>query len=124
MIETYNEIINKSGPWSAEFGEWERVMMGIITNEECMILDSSSPQVEVMRCNLKNINRDKLRKNAYYLLKRENKNIETWLYEGIGRIDNSYCVFSRPTEQPKWLNIDHHEEEIVPKENVEQLKLF
>lgn len=96
MIETYNDNVTKSGPWVAEFGNWERVMSGEITNEECNILERSSPEIEVLRCNLKNINRDKLHKHQYYILHRENDEIETWFYEGIGRIDNSYCVFSRP----------------------------
>lgn len=107
MIETTNEKIIKSGPWGSEFGEWERVTNGELTNEECQTLDSSSPQIEVLHCNFKNIDDNKLHKNTYYLIKREDGNTETWLYCGRGRIDSSYCVLTRPMIQPDWKNKIH-----------------
>jgi hypothetical protein len=95
MIRTVEEHVYKSGPWKAEFGEYERFMNKEITNEEREILEHSSPQIEVLKCKLKNIDRSKL-KDEHYLLYRSNGNIETWRYEGIGKIQGEYCVFTRP----------------------------
>lgn len=95
MIRTTDEHVYKSGPWCAEFGEYERFMNKEITNKEREILEQSSPQIEVLRCKLKNIDHNKL-KQEHYLLHRSNGDIETWRYEGLGRIENEYCVFTRP----------------------------
>lgn len=96
MIQTFDELITNCGPWGSEFGEYERVLNKEITNEECNILDQASPQIQVLRCKLRNINCSKLKSNTQYLLHREGK-AETWLYEGVGRIDSSYCIFTRPS---------------------------
>jgi hypothetical protein len=95
MIQTKEEHVYKSGPWVAEFGEYERFMSHEITNKEREILEQSSPQIDVLKCKLKNINSDKLKKE-HYLLHRENGKIETWRYEGHGRIESGYCIFTRP----------------------------
>jgi len=97
MIQTFDELIINSGPWCAEFGEYERVLNKEITNEECEILDKASSQIQVLRCKLRNIDCSKLKNNTHYLLHREGK-AETWLYEGLGKIDSSYCIFTRPSD--------------------------
>lgn len=110
MIKIIDENTSKSGPWVAEFGEYERVLDGRITPEECETLDQSSPEVEVLRCRITNIDHTKLHKHSYYLLERTNGKIETWLYEGLGRIDNSYNVFTRPSlRYEEAINVLHQE---------------
>jgi hypothetical protein len=95
MIQTTDEHIYKSGPWKAEFGEYERFMKKEITNDEREILEQSSPQIEVLKCKLKNINPSKL-KDEHYILHRPNGKVETWRYEGFGKIESEFCVFTRP----------------------------
>lgn len=107
MIKTTDEHPYKSGPWVAEFGEYERFLSNEITNEEREVLEQSSPQIEVLKCKLINIDPKKLR-NEHYLIHRENGDIETWRYEGIGKIDNGYCVFTRPyNAYDKKMNINY-----------------
>lgn len=94
MIKVSNEEISTSGPWVMEFGQYERVLSNEITNEECQILDQSSPKLEVMRCDIDNIDIDKLSKN-FYVVERSNGEEETWYYTGPSRI-NKTIIFMRP----------------------------
>lgn len=97
MIQIFDDTIMKSGPWIGEFGEYEKNL----NSEEKEILEKSSPEIEVLKCKLKNINRYKLTINNYYILKRNNK-LETWSYNGVSKINDEYCVFTRPS-----LNFDN-----------------
>jgi len=96
MIKTINETFSNSGPWVGPLGSYERIEIGEITQKECEILDLSSPQVETLRCNLKNIDPRKLRLNCYYVLEYSGGAKETWLYKGLTRINKNFCFFSRP----------------------------
>ena len=96
MIQIFDEKIEISGPYHGVFGEYDRVLTGDLNEDEYSILNDSYPSIEVLSCKLQNISRDKLEINKYYLLEFENEQIQTWHYEGISKIDNSYCVFNRP----------------------------
>jgi hypothetical protein len=93
MIETFEETVINSPCAVLEFGEYERVLSGEITNDECSILEASSVSTIVLKCKLANINQNLLYPGTFYKIKRENGNFEVWLYDGIGRLDNSYSIF-------------------------------
>jgi hypothetical protein len=95
MIKISEPIINESGPWVLEFGEYERIEMGQISVDECMILDNSSPKLEILKCKLDNIEHSKLN-NQFYSLEFPDGKISVWHYDGQGRITKDKSFFSRP----------------------------
>lgn len=95
MIKVTNEEISGSGPWVGEFGQYERVLSGEITQEVCDILDSSSPKMEIMSCVIDNIDIVFV-PIGFHKVKRSNGDIETWYYAGQGRINKEVSLFSRP----------------------------
>ena len=95
MIKVIDEEISISGPWVGEFGQYERVLSGEITQEVCNILDNSSPELEIMRCVIDNIDMGFV-PIGFHRVKRSNGDIETWYYFGQGRINSGVSLFSRP----------------------------
>jgi hypothetical protein len=98
MIETYDETCTRRPPAVMEFGCYEDVLIGRITNDECLILDNSSISIQVLRCKIKNINPSVLSIGTFYRIRRESGIEESWLYNGLGRIQKEYCIFTIPTQ--------------------------
>ena len=98
-IKVIDDTSSICGPWLGEFGSWESVMDGKLTNEECEILDNSAGKYEILKCKLENITFDKLKHGCKFLeLERSNGDIETWVYSGQSRVipEECFSYFTRP----------------------------
>jgi hypothetical protein len=104
MIEVENEKISSSGPWVAEFGSWDRIGVGGITEEDVRILDGSSPELNILKCELVNIHPDKLGVGVFYNIRTSDGDIQTWKYGGKSRISpgDEFVFFSRPKDKKDW----------------------
>ena len=99
MVKISQDTTSFSGPWVAEFGLWELVNDGILTGEECSILEGSSARYEILKCKVDNIHFSKLKHGGKFLqLQRSNGDIETWSYSGQSRVnpEENLSYFYRP----------------------------